>query len=148
MAGISKKEKEKREEAKRKVEELLGDDISFTLKDATKVASKLESIATTSDVITTSSKTESWLENEVTRLSEDNKVLEEKYIQSKKEYNKLLEEKGDVDSQVIKDKIRIIFNDMVNNYEGNNSTRTKYQQANLKHMLEKFLQNFEFLRKR
>lgn len=144
MAGISKEEKQKREAAKKKVEELLGD-IDIKLKDAPSVASKLETLSSKEEEVQvlTSPKTDSWLQKEISRLSDTNKKLEAEIITLKNKPTTTSE-----DSKVLENKIRGMFNEMRNNFEGNNSTRTPYRQANLKVILEKFLQQFEFLRKR
>jgi hypothetical protein len=145
MARPTKEEVKRREAAKKKVEELLGSDIKVDIKKVTQVAEKLDSLQ--SDELKGGN---SWLEKQVSELSEKNKELEDELIKAKEDYNKLLNSKGGapVDASAVEAGVRSIFNDMRNNYEGNNPSSTKYTQANIRVMLEKFLTTFEFLRKK
>lgn len=146
MGRPTKEEVQKRDAAKKKVEELLGDFVTVDVKKVTEVADKLESLQSGAP----SKGGNSWLEGQVSELSEKNKELEDQLVQAKQDYTKLLNSKGGepVDASAVEAGVRAIFNDMRNNYEGNNPSRTKYTQANIRVMLEKFLQTFEFLRKK
>lgn len=153
MARPTKKELERREAAKKRVEELLGD-IVIDDKDVADVADKLDKLQEETSKSSGSGKNTAWLEKEMERLSEKNKELEDQLIKGKEDFNKLLNSRTaqassePVDVSKVESGVRKIFNELRNNFEGNNSSRTKYTQANIKPLLEKFLQTFEFLRKK
>lgn len=149
MGRTSKEEVKKREAAKKKVEDLLDGVITVDLKDATKVASKLDELQTATVVAGTGTGGNEWLETQVTELGNKNKELEDKLLIATENYNKILDSTGGepVDESDVEMGVRKIFNEMNNNYTGNNQTGTKYTQANVRHMLEKFLKTFPFLTK-
>lgn len=150
MARETKEQKEQKEKAKKRVEELLGDTITFDIKNATEVEKKLDKIESKPS----KEKNNSWLETEITRLSEINKELESKLVLAKEEYNKLLTTKQvgstvePVNVSNVEVGVRKLFNELRDNYEGNNPNRTKYTELKIRVFLEKFLQTFEFLRKK
>lgn len=149
MARPTKEEIEKRELARKKVDEILGSDINIDVKNITAVADKLvklEAKGLDGETGETSSKGNEWLEKEMERLTIENKRLEDKLVDA----TKLLNSKGtDTTSpKGLEVGIRKIFDELRHNYEGNNARKIKYQQANIKPLLEKFLQTFEFLRKK
>lgn len=145
MARPTKEEVKKREAARKRVAELLGDDVSVDIKKVTQVAEKLDSLQ-----VGREGGGNSWLEAQVSELSEKNKTLEDELIQAKEDYNKLLNSTGGapVEASAVEHGVKVIFNDLRNNYEGNNASRTKYAQADIRILLEKFLQTFEFLRRK
>lgn len=147
MARPSKKELEKREAAKKRVEELLGDTVTVDIKNATEVADKLNELQS-SDGGNDSPNT--WLESQVEELSKKNQELEDQLVAAKNDYNKLLNTGGGTavaaDPTEIEVGVKKIFNDLRNNYEGNNVNRTKYLQADIRVLLEKFVGTFQFLR--
>ena len=145
MGRPTKEEVKKRDEAKKRVEELLGDSITVDVKKVTEVADKLDSLQSG-----IGASGNSWLEGQVEELSEKNKELENQLVAAKEDYNKLLNSTGGepVDSSDVEKKVKAIFDDLRNNYEGINPSRTKYTEAKIRVLLEKFLQTFEFLRKK
>lgn len=149
MARPTKKELERREAAKKRVEELLGD-VIIDDRQVVEVADKLDDLKNNSSDVKSdvnSNKNTVWLEKEMNRLSEENKKLEDQLIIAKEDYNKLLNS-GTVSTEVVGDshlqaKVKLIFDELRNNYEVK-----KYTDVKIRHLLELFLQKFEFLRKK
>ena len=143
MARPTKEEVKKRDAAKKRVDELFGNIVKVDIKDATQVVDKLNELQSDGGG-------NQWLQDQVTVLSEKNKALEDELIISKDSYNKILESKGGEPSVPANDSelqrgIRLIFDDMRNNYEGKNQNQTKYEDAKIHVMLDKFLRSFPFL---
>ena len=147
MARPTKEEVQKRDAAKKRVDELFGSSVKIDIKNVTKVADKINELQSEGGG-------NQWLEDQVTVLSDKNKQLEDEVLLAKDNYNKLLESKGGVgapttatptsDSDVQKG-VRKIFDDLRNNYEGKNQNQTKYEDAKIKILLEQFLRTFPFL---
>jgi hypothetical protein len=148
MARPTKEEVQKRDAAKKRVDELFGSSVKIDIKNVTKVADKISELQSEGGG-------NQWLEDQVTVLSDKNKQLEDDVLLAKENYNKLLESKGGVgaptatvtptsDSDVQKG-VRKIFDDLRNNYEGKNQNQTKYEDAKIKVLLEQFLKTFPFL---
>lgn len=143
MARPTKEEVKKRDAAKKRVDELFGNIVKVDIKDATQVVDKLNELQSDGGG-------NQWLQDQVTVLSEKNKALEDELIVAKESYNKILDSKGGESSAPVDDNelqrgIRDIFNDMRNNYEGKNQNQTKYEDAKIHVMLDKFLRTFPFL---
>lgn len=152
MARLTKKELERREEAKKRVESLLGD-ITIDDKEVVRVADKLDEIKS-EESGEANSKHTSWLEKQIKELSDANKKLEEQLVVAKEDYKKLHNSmNGQTKSVSVSDSevvsgVRRIFNDLNNNYLGNNREKRRYEQANIRPLLEKFLRTFPFLTKK
>lgn len=142
MARPTKEEIQKRDAAKKKVDELFGDIVKVDIKNATKVADKIEALQSEGGG-------NQWLEDQVSVLNEKNKELEDENIRVKSDYEKLFNSKGGsvptTDDSELQKGIRLIFNDLRNNYEGNNQQKTKYVDAKIHVLLDRFLKLFPFL---
>ncbi len=144
MARPTKEEIKKRDAAKQKVVDLFGGSVKVDIKDITKVVDKIDEMQSGGD--------NSWLSNQVSELGEKNKELENEILRVKDDYTKLFESKGgesekgtSVNPNELERGIKGIFDDMRNNYEGNNNTHTKYEDAKIHVLLDKFLRSFPFL---
>ena len=145
MARPTKEEVQKREAAKKRVDELFGSSVKIDIKNVTKVADKINELQSEGGG-------NQWLEDQVTVLSDKNKQLEDEVVLARENYNKLLDSKGGEvpattptnDSDVQRG-VRKIFDDLRNNYEGKNQNQTKYEDAKIKVLLEQFLRTFPFL---
>ena len=148
MARPSKEEVQKREAAKKRVDELFGGSVKVDIKNVTNVADKINELQSESG--------NDWLQSQVTVLSDKNKELENEVITARENYTKLLDSKGGVGAPTatnstpvndsdLKRGIRKIFDDLRNNYEGKNQNQTKYEDAKIKVLLEQFLRTFPFL---
>ena len=142
MARPTKEEVLKRNAAKKRVNELFGGSVKVDIKNVTKVADKINELSSGGD--------NGWLSDQVSVLSEKNKELEDEVLRVRDDYTKLLKSKGGnvplaTNDNDLKKGIKLIFDDLRNNYEGNNSTRTKYVDAKIHILLDKFLKTFPFL---
>ena len=142
MARPTKEETQRRDTAKKRVEELFGNIVKVDVKNVTKVVDKIDELQSGGD--------NSWLSDQVTVLSDKNKELEDEMLQVREDYNKLLDSKGGEvpssgsDSE-LKKGVKAIFDDLRSNYEGTNTTKTKYEDAKIHVLLDKFLGTFPFL---
>lgn len=99
-------------------------------------------------------KSTKWIEEQLDKATEENEQLTKELDAKKDEYAKLFDKFNELKAQkpentgAIESKIRNIFNEMDRNFRGENQQNTKYTDVKIKAMLEKFLQNFEFLRKK
>jgi uncharacterized protein with von Willebrand factor type A (vWA) domain len=152
MARPSKEELEKRKEHKKQFDELFGD--IFKRIDEKKASQAMETIeefaASKNDASNNkmSSSDDSWLKDEIKAISEDNKRLESELVKAKEDYAKLLSSKSAVasadDSDVINN-VRLMYNDLLMNFEGRNNERTRYSQANIGVLLSRMKKLFPFL---
>lgn len=137
----SKESVDKNVIAKQKAEELFSD-ILTEIAPKKVEAKKVEPKPTVQELNSTS-----WLEEQVQALSEQVETLEQKLADKTLEYQKLLASKNSapqVDSNIVNG-IKLIFDELRNNYEGNNVTRTRYTDAKIKILLDKFVRLFPFL---
>jgi hypothetical protein len=98
-------------------------------------------------------KSDEWLQDELSRLTEelDNKTIE--LAKSKEEYSKLFNSfktsnsSGMVDDQsaIYKQKLRVIFSEFEANFLGTNPQRQKFSDVKIQHVLNKLVENFPFL---
>ena len=145
MARPTKEELKKRETAKERVDELFGGIVKVDIKNVTKVADKIEELQSSSGG------DNSWLSDQVSVLNDKNKELEDEIILTRDNYNKLLDSKGGDSAPTptndgdLQSGIRSIFNDLRDNYEGRNRNKTKYFDAKIHVLLDKFLKTFPFL---
>ena len=142
MARPTKEELAKREAAKKRVEELIGD-IKIDDKQIVQVADKLDKIESPKD----GGKGNAWLEKEMARLSAKNSELEDQIVKAKEDYNKLLNS-SKVSTESVSDGsveagVKKIFDELDYNFKVKN-----YTQVNIKILLEKFVGTFKFLQKK
>ena len=148
MARPTKEQVAKREAAKKRVEDLLGDGVQVDIKEVTAVAEKLDKLSTPTPNAGGGNK---WLEDELAKATARNTELEDQLVIAKGDYAKLLGSGGvsaPVEETALLNGVNTIFNDMRNNYEGNNQTRTKYTQADVKVLLGKFIKEFPHLQRK
>lgn len=99
-------------------------------------------------------KTNKWVEEQLDKATQENEVISQELERKKEEYTKLFDKYEQLrgatpdDTKGLQTKIRKMFNELDNNFKGQNQTNTKYTEVKIKHLLEQFLQNFEFLRKK
>jgi len=145
MARPTKEEVQRRDAAKERVNELFGGSVKVDIKNVTKVADKINELSSGGD--------NGWLSDQVTVLSDKNKELEDEFLRVKEDYNKLLNSKGGdvsttptpVNNNELQKGIKDIFDDLRRNYEGTNATKTKYEDAKIHVLLDRFLKTFPFL---
>lgn len=134
-------------DAKKRAEELLKDIPSFTKKKE-EITDALEK--------NVKNKGSEWLEEQLHVLNAENDKLMKELETFKQENKKLYSEveklknspDAPVDVKEIKDGVKKIFTDLENNFLGRNSNRTRYEDAKIKNLLEKFLKTFPFLMKK
>lgn len=140
---------DKNEVAKKKADELFNDVLS--------VAAPKKSEEKPKEVKETKADAagNAWLEEQVQSLSEQVEVLEQKLAEKTLDYQKLLASKktggaaphaaaAQSDSEIAKG-VKIMFEELRSAYEGSNPTRTRYTDAKIKILLDKFLKLFPFL---
>lgn len=98
-----------------------------------------------------------WLEEQVSKLSDDNERLRIETAEAKENYRKLFEQYENLKSggqgvkselipdSLMKNKIIDLFTEFQNNFIGRNQERKRYTQINLQHLMQKFIKNFSFL---
>lgn len=136
---------DKNEVAKKKADELFQDVLAVA------TPKKSEEPAKAVNETKTDSAGTAWLEEQVKSLSEQVEVLEQQLAEKTLDYQKLLASKktsapqvSQSDSEVTKS-VRTLFEELRSNYEGLNSSRTRYTDVKIKILLDRFLKLFPFL---
>lgn len=97
-----------------------------------------------------------WLQDQVSKLSEENEKLKKEAEQAKNDYKKLHtqyqelskgsgQSKDLVPDSQLKNGVFDLFNEFQNNFIGNNPEKVRYTEIKLKHLMEKMIKRFPFL---
>jgi len=140
---MAKRITNKDKEAKEKVANLLKDS-----KVLTKEEPKKDKLKEASDKHNTD-----WLQDQLDALTKENEELLSKVETLQNDYEKLFNDftalknspAVPAGSEELQNGIMGIFKDLENNYLGNNIQRTRYTDAKIKVLLDKFVSTFKFL---
>jgi hypothetical protein len=102
------------------------------------------------------SKSDEWLQDELSRLTDELDAKNKELVKSKEEYTKLFNSFKttntsqinvtiDDQSSIYKQKLRTIFNEFEANFLGTNPQRQKFSDVKIQHVLNKLVENFPFL---
>ena len=146
MARTTKNTKENKEKMQKKVDDLLADiDGLKKIKGTAESTDKLKEA--------TKEKVGNWLEEQVNELTKTNERLEKELAKKNDDYAKLYDVyqqaklNAPASDEDLKNGVVKIFKDLESNYLGLNQVRTRYHQADVKTLLDKFLRTFPFLMK-
>lgn len=136
-------EEERDLKAKQKVEELLSD-VEFLPK-----SEEAETVVETVVETKTSNEGVEWLEEQVNLLTEENSALKIELQQAKDDYGRLFNDfqnKGTSNpaNDVVSHNVLVLFNELQNNFMGNNQQRTQWTSVQISHILKQMLVLFPF----
>lgn len=144
MGRPTKEEAEKKKKAKERVEALL-EGVNINTKDKKVVTDRVVELE--------EKKGNEWLESEMTRVTDENDRLIKELATAKDDLKKMAQEllnaKGGVptmDGSVVQKNVVAMFKELENNFLGRNPQKQRYEQANIKHLLDNMLRKFPFIR--
>jgi len=101
------------------------------------------------------SKSDEWLQDELSRLTEELDKTRNELKKSKEDYEKLFNTfkiggnqiipSNNASSDEYKQKLKIIFNEFEANFLGTNPQRQRFSDVKIQHVLNKLVENFSFL---